>query len=348
MNLTDPKFSRFSLVKEMLETPALVGSMEWNRAAAVSRRIMELGRLFLTGEGSSRIFPAKNLICEILCQGIEVATATDGGRQASEYPLHDAVIFGASNSGRTKELVTLFRKLTDEGHRDRYGLTAASNSVLAESCEECFVLRCGKENAVAATKSVVEQVLFYRSLLIPFEGEATSETEGGSPMVQNQVAAAKACEAVLTTDLCPELVKRIAAAGTICFAGRNNGVGEELTLKTNEITRKKSDFFEGTYSLHGVEEVLDATDVIVFIEPFEGDLDSIRKNLLEGVGMGVCAIATKEIPEIPTIVIPSIAGYDTVLQLLAGWNLLVHVGVELGIDLDHPVRARKVGNEVGA
>ncbi len=41
----------------------------------------------------------------------------------------------------------------------------------------------------------------------------------------------------------------------------------------------------------------------------------------------------------------SAPGYDTCLQLLAGWNVLVHVGVANGIDLDRPVRARKVGNE---
>jgi glucosamine--fructose-6-phosphate aminotransferase (isomerizing) len=33
------------------------------------------------------------------------------------------------------------------------------------------------------------------------------------------------------------------------------------------------------------------------------------------------------------------------LELAAGWNLLVEVGVQTGIDLDKPVRARKVGNE---
>jgi glucosamine--fructose-6-phosphate aminotransferase (isomerizing) len=37
--------------------------------------------------------------------------------------------------------------------------------------------------------------------------------------------------------------------------------------------------------------------------------------------------------------------YDVYLQLTAGWNLLVETGIALGIDLDHPVRARKVGNE---
>jgi len=33
--------------------------------------------------------------------------------------------------------------------------------------------------------------------------------------------------------------------------------------------------------------------------------------------------------------------------LLAGWNLLVHVGVALGVNLDKADRARKVGNIYG-
>ena len=36
---------------------------------------------------------------------------------------------------------------------------------------------------------------------------------------------------------------------------------------------------------------------------------------------------------------------DGVLQLLAGWNILVQVGVALGIHLDKAERARKIGNE---
>ena len=38
-------------------------------------------------------------------------------------------------------------------------------------------------------------------------------------------------------------------------------------------------------------------------------------------------------------------GFQTVLQLLAGWNILVQVGVALGINLDKAQRARKIGNE---
>ncbi|GHT40239.1 hypothetical protein FACS189443_0300 [Planctomycetales bacterium] len=32
-------------------------------------------------------------------------------------------------------------------------------------------------------------------------------------------------------------------------------------------------------------------------------------------------------------------------DLIAGWNLLVQIGVACGVDLDKPKRARKIGNE---
>ena len=58
----------------------------------------------------------------------------------------------------------------------------------------------------------------------------------------------------------------------------------------------------------------------------------------------VIAVSSRE-TIFPTIRIPEVEGYETVLQLLAGWNILVHVGVALGINLDKADRARKIGNE---
>ncbi len=47
----------------------------------------------------------------------------------------------------------------------------------------------------------------------------------------------------------------------------------------------------------------------------------------------------------PTIIIPDGGQYSEYVQLAAGWNILVETGIALGIDLDKPERARKVGNE---
>ncbi len=336
MNLNNPKFASFALVREMLETPRIVGELDYSAAKDTAQAIQKVGRLFLTGEGSSRIFPAKNLICEVLRQGAPLAVATEGARQAHEYDLSQFAVFGASNSGKTKELISLFTQLGKQGHSNRFGLTANSPCMLEDVTNRCYTLRCGKEDAVAATKSVVEQALFYRSLLSPWEKN--------SPLAANQKEAAKKCQEVLEADLDPALVDKIAKAPVIYFAGRNDGVAEELTLKTNEITHKKSDYLEGTYAVHGIEEIMRREEVVIVVDPFPAEIEKFKTTLVDGVGMTVIAVSDTE-TSLPTIRIPRVEGYQTVLQLLAGWNILVHVGVALGINLDKAERARKIGNE---
>lgn len=346
MNLRDAKYKDFALVREMLETPGIIERFDFDQSRELSAILARTGRkrLFLTGEGSSRIFPAKNLIYRARCLGADWDVFTEGARQAHEYIgqaghsfLADCVVIGASNSGKTKEVISLFSELQKRQHPHRYGLTATPQSPLEALCSRCFVLSCGKENAVAATKSVVEQALFYSSILR--YGEETPDV-----MPTNQQRAARAAREVLEAELDAEIIDWIAAAPVIYFAGRNNGVAEELTLKTNEITRKKSDYLEGTYAVHGIEEVMEPEEVVIAIDPFPEEMEKFRDVLVAGVGLKVIAVSSR--PTIfPTIPIPDIEGYETVLQLLAGWNILVHVGVRLGVNLDKAQRARKIGNE---
>jgi len=337
MNLKNAEYKGFALVREMLETPGIVGRFDFGQSAPAAEAVKRSGKLFLTGEGSSRIFPAKNLIDDRLRLGAPISVFTDGARQAHEYQLDDFVVFGASNSGKTKEVISLFTQLAERGHPLRFGLTAHKGTPLEALCNRCFTLGCGKEDAVAATKSVVEQAVFYRSLLCCFEA-------GQSPLVRNQRQAAEQAQAVLEAELDPELIRSIAAAPTVYFAGRNNGVAEELALKTNEITHKKSDFLEGTYAVHGIEEVMRGDEVVIVIDPFPAEMQKFKEVLVDGVGLKVIAVAGGE-TIFPTIRIPDVEGYQTVLQLLAGWNILVSVGVALGINLDKAERARKIGNE---
>lgn len=336
MNLVDPKFKDFALVREMLETPAIIRRMDGQCSRPAAEAIRQAGRVLLTGEGSSRIFPAKNLLYEVLRRGAPFAAFTEGARQAQEYDLAGTVVFGASNSGKTKEVIALFTCLAESGHPWRFGLTANPGSPLESLSTRCFLLGCGKEQAVAATKSVVEQALFYRWLLADWEQD--------SPVVRYRAQAAEAAQEALQADLDGNIIQAIAEAPVVYFAGRNNGVAEELTLKTNEITHKKSDYLEGTYAVHGIEEVMNPNEVLLVVEPFAAEEEKFHEVLVRGVGMKVFAIAARE-TMFPTIRIPSVPGYDAVLQLLAGWNVLVHVGVRLGLDLDKAQRARKIGNE---
>ena len=339
MNLKEAKYKDFALVKDMLETATVMEKFDYDRADEVVASTQQSGKLMLTGEGSSRIFPAKNFITEARKSGMAIHAITEGARQAHEYDLSDYTVLGASNSGQTKELISLFSQLQERGHTGRFGLTAHRDTRLHAVSNTCYTLACGREGAVAATKSVVEQGLFYQSILSGLVPE-----KGGEVVRKNQMVAAEAATAVLEMKLDTEIVAAIAGAAMVYFAGRNNGVAEELTLKANEITRKKSDFLEGTYAVHGVEEVMDPTDVLVIVDPYPAEEEKFRQCLVEGVGMKVFAVGSRD-TSFPTIKIPHVWGFDTFLQLLAGWNVLVDVGIQNGINPDKPIRARKVGNE---
>lgn len=319
----------------MMETPAVIRNFKLENAAKAIKAIQTKGKLFFTGEGSSRIFPAKNAIRSTLRAGVGLHTAAEGARQASEYDLSPFVVFAASNSGSTKEVIALLNQLRKQGHENLFGLTARENTKLAQYANQTFVLSCGWEQAVAATKSTAEQALLYQELL--------AQTQGTS--LRNRLSQlADATEHALAMDIDPEIIQTIADADTIYFAGRQDGVAEELTLKTNEITRKKSDYLEGTYAVHGIEEVLTSNDVVILIDPFEAELAKFKEVLVDGVGMSVIAVSDAE-TLFPTIQVNPVGDLQNFVYLAAGWNILVEVGLLLGIDLDKPQRARKIGNE---
>ncbi len=334
MNLTDPKYSKYALVKEMLETSAVVRQFKHDSTKRFAEAAQNKKAIFLTGEGSSRIFPAKRAIYDALKAGGPMAVITEGSTQAMEYQLKDYAVFGASNSGKTKEVVRLFMKLKEEGHDAFFGLTANHMTTLEQISMDTHVMNCGKEDAVAATKSVIEQGLFYDSVLKNIEGVEMS----GLDQLADDI------ETALTTEIDAELISILKNADKIYFAGRNTGVVEELTLKTNEITRKKSDFLEGTYAVHGIEEVMDANEVLIVVDPFESEEEKFTECLVDGIGMKVIAISSRK-TSFPTVIIPEGGEFKEYVELAAGWSLLVEIGIALGIDLDKPVRARKVGNE---
>ena len=334
MKLSEEKYNKYALVREMMETPEIIKSFKPGVAARFAEVVRKHKGLFLTGEGSSRIFPAKRAIYTSHKKGLSLPIITEGCTQAEEYNLKDYAVFAASNSGQTKEVVRLTTALKKQKHSAVFGLTANPKTKLEEIATATHVLICGKEDAVAATKSVIEQGLFYDSLLRIVNGE---KMEGLKELADKTQEA-------LTLGIDPAITNIISKASMIYFAGRNNGVAEELALKTNEITRKKSAFLEGTFAVHGIEEVMDKSEVLIWIEPFDTELEKFNECLVKGVGMNIIALSSRK-TMFPTIIIPDGGQYAEYVQLAAGWNILVETGISLGINLDKPTRARKVGNE---
>lgn len=316
----------FALLREMAETPQLIRNFAPASTQAWRDEWMARGKLLVTGEGSSRIFPAKNLIARCRHLGITLDVTTDGARAAAEYVQADRMIIALSNSGRTRETVALAQQLPS------YAISAHDNTPLTTAAEGSIILTCGPEKAVAASKSVIEQALLLQSLAEDFTAEQLAR-------------AADLAGKILTADLPDGTAEALAAAPTAYIAGRNDGVAEEIALKASEITRVKSLYLEGTYILHGIEEVMTPQDCIILIAPFAAEMDRYQSVLRDGVGASVIAISPDETP-FPTIRIPQMDGFDSYFQLMAAWRLLTAAGQIRGIDIDKTLRARKVGNAV--
>lgn len=329
-------YSKFNLVVDMLAATDVIRTFDPGVVNQTAAEIAATGRLLLTGEGSSRLFPAKSAIMQSRQQGWPCVLHTEAGRQSQQYSLGGWSVLGMSNSGRTAEVIRLFNGLKESGHASRYSLTAMPDSPLEALAARGHVLTCGKEGAVAATKSVVEQALFCRALVEAIAGQQT--LSGRLASLADQVRSA------LVAPIDPQITDTLSRAGTIYFAGRNDGVAEELTLKTNEITRKRSDFLEGTYAVHGIEEIMQPDDAVVWIDPYPESEQKFHDVLVKGVGLTVIAVSSR--PTLfPTVIIPDAGDLSGFVQLAAGWNLLVEAGMSLGINVDKPQRARKVGNE---
>ena len=230
----------------------------------------------------------------------------------------------------------LAKKLQAEGHKNTFALSANPDTPIRQACVDGHVLGCGWEEAVAATKSVVEQALFCESIFWHLAGKDMKAALKGLP---------EKLEQAMTLPVPAEIVEWVKGAHTIYFAGYNDGVAEELTLKTNEITRRKSDFLEGTYAVHGIEEVMQEGDIVFLVDPIESEYDKFL-TVFKGAGVHVVAISTKQTPFEKTIVVPEAGALQNYVYLCAGWNILVEVGISDGINLDKPERARKVGNEM--
>ncbi|MBI2208577.1 sugar isomerase [Candidatus Woesearchaeota archaeon] len=334
MNNKEAKYKKFALVEEMLEAPGIIKNFRAKSLEKPVKSIKKTKKLFLTGEGSSRIFPAKNMIYNALKNNSGLAIYTEGARQAAELNLKDYVLFAASNSGKTREVISLFK--TTKAY-SKFVLTENKNSLLKNLSNGTFILNCGEEKAISATKSVIEEALFYHNLLYALNGKNIHKN------ALDELS--KKASKVLEMKIGRKIASKVSKAKVLYFAGRNNGVAEEAALKANEITRKKSCYLEGTYAVHGTEEAMDKSEAAIVIEPFKEEEKKFKEALINGVGMHVIAISARK-TLFPTIKIPSMPGYDGYLQLLACWNLLVETGISLGINIDKPKRARKIGNEL--
>ena len=96
MQPNSERYTQFGLVQDMLSVPGIIERFDPQQVEQVAAAIGQVGRLLMTGEGSSRLFPAKNAIAQARRCGCPLQLHTEGGRQAQEYDLRDWAVFALS------------------------------------------------------------------------------------------------------------------------------------------------------------------------------------------------------------------------------------------------------------
>lgn len=338
MNQNDSKYNKFHLVNEMFASVDLIRNFDFTWVDRLWEVANSSTRWHLTGEGSSRIFPGKNALHHrnLLGRGPEISV--QDATLLKDYNLNESVVMGASNSGRTKELVSLFQKLKSENHQKLLAISANRNSPLEALATQILYLDNCPEKAVAATYSVMAQALVYDSLLMRSINQ-TIDLE----RLADQVNTA------LNLAISNEVVETLTKAHTVYVIGNDTGVAEELALKSVETIRKPSFYLQGTFLLHGIEEIISKDDVLLILDDLKEEVDKIAEVYAQKIGAKVVLVGRTH-PQCLSVALPQVERplFEGYVKLALGWNLLASAGVALNIDLDSPQRARKIGNEMNS
>lgn len=239
-----------------------------------------------------------------------------------------------SNSGKTREILTLAEKFPQE---KIFAITGDRNSPLAKMSSHVYELQTGKEKAVAATKSIVEQTLVCESL-IRFMAEEKNFTRIDLAPIS------KAMRNNFRKEIPAALLVNISGARTVYFVGGISGVGEEIALKFVELAKKKAKFIPGTQILHGAEEVIEKGDVVflLFADRYKKYYDRF-KEMKAKTGCHVYSIGSDVSFADISLEIELISGFKPYCMLPYFWNILARFAQLKGFSLDKGEKIAKVG-----
>ena len=124
------KYTQFSLCREMFEAVEIIKNFDSKVSQKYIPLIQSKDGLYIIGEGSSRIFPAKHIIFKNLIRTCGYDMFSESSLQAMEYKLFSFAIFANSKSGSKKELIYLLDFLNRQNHNPLFGVTANKSAVL--------------------------------------------------------------------------------------------------------------------------------------------------------------------------------------------------------------------------
>lgn len=325
---------------EMLETEKVCLNFDFNITKELAEKI-GTSRIIFAGMGSSLIFPGKHAKNRALKLNIENRVEAYFASDLFQYTdFSDTYVLLCSNSGKTKEVILLLDYVKSRGAKC-VAITAVADSILSQRSDEKIILTCGFEKGVAATKSVVEQALIYDSLIHHLAKNQGKEVD--FKLLKDELnKTADAIKNNIIAAVDESVLEKLVNSQNYYIVGLDNGMAEEITLKSYEIARKMAIYFADTHIVHGVEEAIEGNCAIIF-QPsaFKDYLFDFQK-FSDKTDCQLIGIDNQDF--LPGVKIDINETFSNYCLLAAGWGLLRSVGNKLNLDIDHPEKASKVGN----
>ncbi len=325
--------------QEMLDTKQVCLGFDFNVTKELANKIGS-SRIIFTGMGSSLIFPGKQAKNRALKLNIKNKVETYFASDLFQYnDFSDTFVFLCSNSGKTKEVILLLEHIKKH-NGTCIAVTTVADSILAQRVDEKIILSCGFEKGIAATKSIVEQGLVYDSLIFHLSKNEGKEVDFNS--LKNDLnQTAQFIEENINLKLDDNTLNILSDSSHYFLVGLDNGVAEEITLKSYEVTRKIGLYYPDTHIVHGVEESIEGNCAIIFdpiqFKDYLSDIETFSKK----TGCQLIYVGETDITSVKVKINDKFRNY---CLLSGGWGLLRNVANKLQIDIDHPEKASKVGN----
>ncbi len=267
--------------------------------------------VLLVAEGSSQLMPGGLAMTMARRLGLQARLTVCGGREAQRLDLSRFRVLLASNSGRSREPMAVAQTVAES-----LALVGIAGGPLARLGGPTRVLLSAPERAVAATVSVYAQTLTVVEAVCVAAGS-------GVPLARLRDGVSAALAATPTPT---------AACGRIFWCGGEDGLAEELALKTAETTGLPGFACPGTMALHGMEELWQDGDLVLDLGLSSEDAADLVRRVSETPARHA---------RLPALSEDDWAPFD---RLVAGWVQLATIAATIGRDPAKPVRARKVGN----
>lgn len=256
------------MLNEVSEQPRIIRrqSEAWkNRANELRELLLSRRQIILVGRGSSGNAALY----------FTYLWSTSSGRQPIDFRLwvaqdsnavgdySDCGVIAFSASGQSTDVVKACSWLKQRG-AVVIGVTAAQDATcrLGSVCDELFLLNCGIEKAVPATKSFMSQM-------------AASAALSGFPLTERASAIATSIEKTIVSPASTHLAQFIIGARTVLMLGRGYLLGavHDAALKLQETTGLAAFAYSTAEFFHGPLGSVSPTDRAIIFASGETELE---------------------------------------------------------------------------